>query len=277
MKRNIFSSTVLLLVIGLVSFSSCSDDDNDEKKYGTANPLSSNVSYVPKGYSFEYNAQGLLTAILKETGDTRTRSSVMTTVAEFTYPQVGRAVMSCPESKSQYAFAFGANHFAYKIIEKDDDGEVSVIDIKYDTEGHIIYYDDSGVDRFSMEWSGGNMVRMTDKSIDNEHKAYATLTYTADTDFARYSMSPFLTDYAIWNGSPYGPDLTWFLGSDLCYATQAGFLGKPSVNLPATIVFYDKENKTPAKYQFNYYHYTSTDQEGNDIRVYLWKKELAAE
>lgn len=229
---------------------SCDNEEDFDEIYGSGCPLAENI--IPySGYQYEYNEKGLVTKISRidnsqdDNGMTKTQ---LVTVATVSYPQNDRAVMVCSGSlgTATYTFAFGENHFANRVIETDVDGESGMIKYHYDNEGHVTNIDVWGEDFLEMEWTNGNLTKIK----QDEGDATAVLTYSNMTNFATYGMSPFLLGVNF--ESMYS--LEWWY-EDLRYALYIGFLGKPCRNLPETISFFDKDNKTPRRRYFQYTDY----------------------
>ncbi|NPD91102.1 DUF4595 domain-containing protein [Xylanibacter muris] len=147
-----------------------------------------------------------------------------------------------------YTFAFGENHFANRVIEADSDGDSGMIKYQYDKDGHVISIDSWGEDFLKMEWTNGNLTKIK----QDEYDAYAVLTYSNQTVFERYNMSPFLLGVGL---GPFMDKLEQWYERGLKYALYIGFLGKPCQNLPATIIIYDNVNPEPEDKTFNYYEY----------------------
>lgn len=229
---------------------SCDNEEDFDEIYGSGCPLAENI--IPySGYQYEYNEKGLVTKISRidnsqdDNGMTKTQ---LVTVATVSYPQNDRAVMVCSGSlgTATYTFAFGENHFANRVIETDVDGESGMIKYHYDNEGHVTNIDVWGEDFLEMEWTNGNLTKIK----QDEGDATAVLTYSNMTNFATYGMSPFLLGVNF--ESMYS--LEWWY-EDLRYALYIGFLGKPCRNLPETISFFDKDNKTHRRRYFQYTDY----------------------
>ena len=227
---------------------SCNKEEDFDEIYGSGCPLAENI--IPlAGYQYEHNEKGLVTKILridKKQDDNGTTKTKLVTVATISYPQDNRAVMVCSGffGTATYTFAFGENHFANRVIETDGEGESGMIKYHYDSDGHVTYIDDWGEDFLEMEWTNGNLTKIK----QDEGDATAVLTYGDMTNFTTYNMSPFLLDVNL--ESMYS--LEWWY-NDLKYALYIGFLGRPCRNLPETIAFFNKDNKTP---EHRYFHYT---------------------
>lgn len=238
MNRLIFIKQLFVCMFTALLLCACEEENFDEL-YGSGSPLAENVRTL-SNYLYEYNEKGLVTKILrvdKQQDDT----VVLTDVATISYPRNNRAVMVYTEDNylTTYTFAFGENHFANRIIDKSEEGTF-LIKCNYDKEGHATSFDE-GDDHLKMKWSDGNMVQIT----QDQDNATAILTYGDQTDFARYNMSPFLTDVDF---SPNMCTLRWWYERGLYYALYIGFLGKPCQNLPETLISYDDLNPKSESY-----------------------------
>lgn len=194
---------------------------------------------------FGKSEKGLVTkmsVIATETDADGNSYEKLITKATITYPQSNRAVLVCDDFT--YTFAFGENGFAYRIIESDPE-ETSLIKLNYDSEGHLIYIDDYG-DILKMKYTDGNLTYIEQQEYD----AKSYITYGDGTDFNYYGMSPFLLGVEL---GPFASSLDWWFDTGLDCALYAGFLGKPSKNLPIKIESTDSENYQPTVYEFEYY------------------------
>ena len=234
-----------------VGFSACEKDEAGDD-FGDGSPKAENV-VLRNGYAYEYNGQGLVTKMSKyesETDEDGNSHSILVTKATITYPQSNRAVLVYydPYFTFTYTFAFGENGFAYRIIQNDTEGS-SLIKLNYDSEGHLIYMDNYG-DILRMKYTDGNLTYVEDQEYD----AKSYITYGSDTDFYYYGMSPFLLGVEL---GPFVSSMDWWFECGLDCALYAGFLGKPSKNLPVKIESTDSENYQPTIYEFEYYSVNS--------------------
>ena len=121
--------------------------------------------------------------------------------------------------------------------------------LNYDSEGHLIYMDNYG-DILRMKYTDGNLTYVEDQEYD----AKSYITYGSDTDFYYYGMSPFLLGVEL---GPFVSSMDWWFECGLDCALYAGFLGKPSKNLPVKIESTDSENYQPTIYEIEYYSVNS--------------------
>lgn len=243
MKQIQTIKSLLLCALAAVSLNACNDEDENGDIFGDGCPQAGNVVKLP-GYVYEYNENGLITRMSQPDSQTGTLKEVV----RISYPQKNRAVMEYIESftgqVSTYVFAFGTDNFAHRIIETDSEGETSTMTLTYDNEGHLTSYTDGtgmDADELKLEWTNGNLTKIS----QNEHHAYSVLTYTNDTRFDHFGLSPFLINLQYLG--PFMQSLEWWFDSGEWYAFYAGFLGKPVKNLPSTITSYDDVNSEPAK------------------------------
>lgn len=264
----------LLNLFFLVAFSfvlaACSDEDTGSyEKYGDGSPHPENIVQVAN-YRYELNAQGLVEKMyhqVKEneydenTGQTHTTMKEYL-VAEFRYPQYNRAVMYSDDGSHRgeinynypTSFAFGANGFAYKFLEKDEEGQY-LTKIDYNDEGYITRYDKGYGDILKLEWNNGNIAYRIDKTEDGiEEFRY---TPSNRTDFANYNIDPFLADFT------YSGGIGWWFEPYLIYAWYAGFMGHPNKNLPA-MVWEKNIYGSELSYNFEYKYYII------DNEYYYW-------
>lgn len=251
MRKSLFFYNMLICIFAAILLSACDDNEDYEKTYGTGSPLPENIIKCGT-YVYTYNDKGLVTKIAGVSDGTDEAGNKTTTqemiVATISYPKKDKAVMYYYENGIAcivYTFAFGENHFANRVIAKEDDGETYLIKFNYDKEGHCTSIDD-GEDHLKMEWTDGNLTKIQ----QNEYNARAELTYTIKNTFEFYGMSPFLLDV---NLGPNMSSLPWWYECGLYYALHIGFLGKPCHRLPDTITSYDSLNKDPWKRHFNYW------------------------
>lgn len=228
-----------LLIVAALALCACSNDDESEEDYGEGSPQASNI-IQRKGYQYLYNSKGLITTINRIDTQKDEHGNVLgydyVTVASFSYPKSNRAVM-VNDNGDSFVFAFGADNFAHRIIEKDADGESYLIKLTYDKDGHITKLDDASCDILELKYTNGNLSYI--KGNDNDADASATISYGPRTDFYDLGMSPFLFDLSM---GPFAGDLNWWF-EDLEHALYAGFLGKPFAhNIPSQITSYDKYN-----------------------------------
>ena len=249
--KKFLSLCSMLICISVVSLlCACNDDDEAEKTYGSGSPLAENI-VQSNDYTYTYNSKGLVTDVYhisEETDENGNKTKVQTLVAQVSYPKSDRAVMQYYENGKisiTYTFAFGENHFANRVIETEDDGETSLIKFDYNKDGYCTSIDDDG-DHLKMEWTNGNLTKIQ----QDEYKAKVELTYTDDTRFSFYGLSPFLLN--VDDLGPFMSGLSHWYNCGLAYALQIGFLGKPCHNLPATITSYDNQNEEPLKREFDY-------------------------
>ena len=246
MKNYSFIKHFAFAALAAIGFSACEKDEAGYD-YGDGSPKAENV--VPSGYVYEYNEKGLVTkmsVIATETDADGNSYEKLITKATITYPQSNRAVLVCDDFT--YTFAFGENGFAYRIIESDPE-ETSLIKLNYDSEGHLIYIDDYG-DILKMKYTDGNLTYIEQQEYD----AKSYITYGDGTDFNYYGMSPFLLGVEL---GPFASSLDWWFDTGLDCALYAGFLGKPSKNLPIKIESTDSENYQPTIYEIEYYSVNS--------------------
>lgn len=246
MKNYSFIKHFAFAALAAIGFSACEKDEAGYD-YGDGSPKAENV--VPSGYVYEYNEKGLVTkmsVIATETDADGNSYEKLITKATITYPQSNRAVLVYNDSffPTTYTFAFGENGFAYRIIESDAE-ETSLIKLNYDSEGHLIYIDDYG-DILKMKYTDGNLTYIEQQEYD----AKSYITYGDGTDFNYYGMSPFLLGVEL---GPFASSMDWWFDTGLDCALYAGFLGKPSKNLPIKIESTDSENYQPTVYEFEYY------------------------
>ena len=253
--KKILSFCGMLICISAISLlCACNNEDDAEKGYGSGSPLAENVVQC-KGYAYTYNSNGLVTDVYRVSESTDkdgNKTTQQELIAQVSYPKSDRAVMYCYENGKviiTYTFAFGENHFANRVIETDDDGETYLTKFGYNKEGYCTSVDkDDDGDHLKMEWTNGNLTKLQ----QNEYNARTELTYTDDTRFSFFGMSPFLLDVDL---GPFMEDLKWWYDGGLEYALQIGFLGKPCRNLPATMTCYDNVNKEPTEWEFEYHYF----------------------
>lgn len=248
--KKILSFCGMLICISAISLlCACNNEDDAEKDYGSGCPLAENVVQC-KDYAYTYNSNGLVTDVYRVSESTDkdgNKTTQQELVAQVSYPKSDRAVMYYYENGKvaiTYTFAFGENHFANRVISTEDDGETYLTKFGYNSEGYCTSIDSDG-DHLKMEWTNGNLTKIQ----QNDYNARAEFTYTNDTRFLFFGMSPFLLDVPL---GPFMHDLPWWYDCGLTCALQIGFLGKPCHNLPATRTSYDSENKEPDKIKFEY-------------------------
>lgn len=242
-------SNIKLLTISLTALCTLSACDPEEptSELGNGTPKASNI-VCASNYDYQVNSTGLVTRIEDAT---------------ITYPQSNRAVMTTPYYT--YIFAFGDNNYASKILWIDEEGYTGTIDLKYNSQGQLTYFDDCG-DKLELEYFNGNLSKVTG-SADGDSQ-YAIFTYTNQNEFAKYSMTPFMLKVNLGGNMP---PMNWWLEMGLDYAAYIGFLGKPFThNLPATVTIYDQYNDEPEKYEFTY---TDVLNENGEIVKSYYKQE----
>lgn len=240
MNRCSFIRHLPVCVLMLSLACACTKEEDFDAIYGSGSPLAENIISCDR-YIYEYNGQGLVTKVSNIVLNDGVSEAV--TIATISYPKSDRAVMEYRGDylPTTYTFAFGKNHFANRVIAADADGESWMTKFSYDDEGHVTSIDDE----LKMEWTDGNLTKI----MQDEYDASTVLTYGSQTDFGFYNMSPFLLYI---NLGPFMNTLDWWYERGLEVALHIGFLGRPCRNLPATIVSYDSENKTPQRGTFRY-------------------------
>ncbi len=240
------------LLLAACTLAACEqDDDILHDAHWVGNPLPENI--VPQeGCVYEYNSEGLVVKIKRPITDYDENQQPVITgwhdVAYVTYPQSGRAVMQYVDynTPTTYVFAFGENHFAHSVIETDGSGNY-LIELTYDDDGHLTRFKrpEEFEEELRMQWTNGNLTRVEEDS----QGAYTEISYGTGTDFATYHVSPFLLNVV---KGPYLNGLGWWFDQGMKHALYLGFLGKPSVNLPVSMVAYDDINDTPEEYVIEY-------------------------
>ena len=261
MKKFLGVKYLPVCVLAVSLLCACNKEEDFDEIYGSGSPLAENI--IPlDGHIYEYNAQGLVTKITRidvKTDDNGNKTTEMVPVANISYPRSDRAVMEYIAElqysgglRTVYTFAFGENHFANRVIDVDDDGESWMTKFTYDNEGHVTSIE-CEEDYLKMEWTNGNLTKIQ----QDEYNASAILSYGSQTGFDRYNMSPFLLDVQL---GPFMQSLEWWYERGLKYALYIGFLGKPSQNLPESMISYDSENPTPTQgvFSYSYYEYEGT-------------------
>lgn len=256
MKKKLFVKCLPISMLATLLVCACDTEEDYVDIYGSGSPLAENVMLC-EGFEYEYNNDGLVTKITSIETEEDAEGNVTTTVdevADISYPQSDRAVMLFQDLVPRtYVFAFGENHFANRVIEIEPDGSSYLYKVTYDSEGHVTRLQ-LPEEELKLEWTNGNMTKVIEK---NEYDAYTELTYGDKTDFELYGMSPFLIGVHL---GPFMTNIEWWFDGGLRFALYLGFLGKPCVNLPASLVSYDNRNSIPEEGHFEYWSFT--DDEG---------------
>ncbi len=244
---------LLTFILTGLTFSSCSDDDENEKTINTFGPKNVFTGDLPKTVgisSVKYNTEGLVEEMsnlyykitfeyqtkLKSANDTK---SVLMTVND----------LEDPENSYTAVFEIGENGFASKALETYVDKTTDTWEFKYNNDGQLNYMKRSEGDNeiTTITYTDGNITGIKMVSDDKNEGTYsASIAYTSEVHSKGIENKGCIMLFDI----TFGIDM-----DEMEIAYYAGLLGRATKNLPLTMTqtyTYSDEPSSSNTYNFDW-------------------------
>lgn len=244
---------LLTFILTGLTFSSCSDDDENEKTINTFGPKNVFTGDLPKTVgisSVKYNTEGLVEEMsnlyykitfeyqtkLKSANDTK---SVLMTVND----------LEDPENSYTAVFEIGENGFASKALETYVDKTTDTWEFKYNNDGQLNYMKRSEGDNeiTTITYTDGNITEVKMESDDKSEGSFsASIAYTSKAHPKGIENKGCIMLFDI----TFGIDM-----DEMESAYYAGLLGRATKNLPLTMTqtyTYSDEPSSSNIYNFDW-------------------------